>query len=229
MFLQFIGDELCCNLRHLCYLLSSPYSLFMSTDAFEKTSWSWQLSQLQQQVGEWLEYQSYRFERVLPEWNPDWQLSPWLASLLQFLFWLVVVVFVTGVIWRLWLVFSPYIYSRLASGNGIGVRINTLSQDLSVTSWWERSQVFYRQGNYREACRCIYLAILQHLHDQKIIIHQPSRTDAEYLQLLRLSQTAIQPYETVITTHEQLCFGNTEMLPENYQQCQQAYREITQK
>lgn len=201
----------------------------MSTEAFEKTSWSWQLSQFQQQVGEWFEYQSYRFQRVLPEWNPDWQLSPWLANLFKFLFWLVVVLCVTWLIWQLWQTFSPYIYSRLAGGKGNGARTNTLTQDLSVTTWLERSQALYRQGDYREACRCIYLAILQHMHEQKILLHQPSRTDAEYLQLLRLSQTAIQPYETVITTHEQLCFGNTEMLPENYEQCQQAYREITQQ
>ncbi|MHC5725198.1 MAG: DUF4129 domain-containing protein, partial [Nostoc sp.] len=40
--------------------------------------------------------------------------------------------------------------------------------------------------------------------------------------------TPIQPYETLITTHEQLCFGNAEILPDNYQQCRQAYREISQ-
>ncbi|MHC5826394.1 MAG: DUF4129 domain-containing protein, partial [Nostoc sp.] len=27
---------------------------------------------------------------------------------------------------------------------------------------------------------------------------------------------------------EQLCFGNAEILPDNYQQCRQAYREISQ-
>ncbi|MEH2136143.1 hypothetical protein [Nostoc sp.] len=38
----------------------------------------------------------------------------------------------------------------------------------------------------------------------------------------------IQPYETLITTREQLCFGNAEILADNYEQCQQAYEEISQ-
>lgn len=197
------------------------------TDTFEKTSWSWQLSQFQQQVGEWFEYQSYRFQQAIPDWSPNWSISPWLANLLNFLFWLVLALLVAGVIWRLWREFNPYIYSWLAGANNLaGFRVKNSSPDLSVALWWERSQELYRQGNYREACRCLYLAILQHLHDTSVAIHKPSRTDGEYLQLLQLSATAMQPYETLITTHEQLCFGNAEILPENYQQCQQAYREI---
>lgn len=202
----------------------------MSTETFTKTSWDWQLSQLRQQIGEWLEYESYRFDRVLPELSPDWKLSPWLANLLTFLFWLVVALSVAIVIWRLWREFSPYIYAWLGNNvNSASYRSNLSTENISITTLLERSQKLYSQGNYREACRCLYLAILQHLHDTKILLHQPSRTDAEYLQLLRSSsQTPIQPYETLITTHEQLCFGNGEMLPENYQQCRQAYREITE-
>lgn len=203
----------------------------MSTETFAKTSWDWQLSQFQQQIGEWVEYQFYRFEGVLPDLPTDWKISPWLATLLNFLFWLAVALFIAVVIWRLWREFSPYIYSWLGNqANSSLGRSTTLHDNLSVANLWERSQQFYRQGNYREACRYLYLAILQHLHEQNILLHQVSRTDAEYLQLLRLgNQTPIQPYETLITTHEQLCFGNQEMLSENYEQCRQAYREITKK
>jgi hypothetical protein len=203
----------------------------MSTEAFAKTSWEWQLSQFQQQIGEWLEYQFYRFERVLPKLSPDWKLSPWVTNLLSFLFWLVIALFLAIVIWRLWREFSPYIYAWLGNnGNSGRFRSKVPSENVSVTTLLERSQKLYRQGNYREACRCLYLAILQHLHDTKILLHQPSRTDAEYLQLLRSSsQTSIQPYETLMATHEQLCFGNGEMSPENYEQCRQAYREITEQ
>lgn len=203
----------------------------MNTESFAKTSWDWQLSQFQQQIGEWLEYEFYRFDSVLPKISPDWKLSPWLANLLSFLFWSIVVLFVAVVIWRLWREFRPYIYAWLANNSDAGRANSKIShENLSVRVLLERSQQLYRQGNYREACRCLYLAILQHLHDTKILLHQPSRTDAEYLQLLRLgNQTPLQPYETLITTHEQLCFGNAQISPENYQQCRQAYREITEK
>jgi len=201
----------------------------MSTDNFEKGGLDWQFSQFQQQVGEWLEYQSYRFDQVLPDWSPAWKFAPWVGSLLNFLSWLLLGLFITVIVWRLWEAFSPYIYSWLNISNFDRNRAKISSEDVSVANLLERSQTLYRQGNYREACRYLYLAVLQHLHDTKIIAHKPSRTDHEYLQLLRSSVTAIQPYETVITTHERLCFGNAEILPENYEQCRQAYQEIVQK
>lgn len=211
----------------------------MPTDAFEKTSWSWQLSQFQQQAGEWWEYQFYRLERVLPELPTGWSISPRLGELLKFLFWLVIGLFLAWVAWRLWREFSPYVYSWLSrGGNFTDFRVKTRSSESSIALLLERSQKFYRQGNYREACRCVYLAMLEHLHqkamsnDKPLRVYAPhklSRTDGEYLELLRSSVTFMQPYETVITTHEQLCFGNAEILPDNYDQCWQAYREISQQ
>ncbi|MEH1815540.1 MAG: DUF4129 domain-containing protein [Nostoc sp.] len=198
------------------------------TDTFEKTSWNWQLSQFQQQAGEWWEYQFYRFERALPELPTGWSISPRLSELLKFLFWLVLGLFIAWVGWRLWQEFSPYVYSWLnRSGNITDFRVKNRSNDSSIALLLERSQEFYRQGNYREACRCVYLAMLQQLDKNAIAPHKLSRTDGEYLQLLRSSVTPIQPYETLITTHEQLCFGNAEILPDNYEQCRQAYREIS--
>ncbi|MDF5710082.1 MAG: DUF4129 domain-containing protein [Nostoc sp. S4] len=200
----------------------------MSTDTFEKTSWNWQLSQFQQQVGEWWEYQFYRLGQALPQLPGEWSISPWVSELLKFLFWLVLGLFVAWVVWRLWREFSPYIYSWLSrGGNFANLGVKTASSESSIPVLLERSQQFYRQGNYREACRCIYLAMLQHLDRQAIAPHKFSRTDGEYLQLLRSSYRPIQPYETLITTHEQLCFGNGEISPDNYEQCRQAYREIS--
>ncbi len=196
----------------------------MPTNTFEKTSLGWWLSQLQQQLGEWWEYQFYQ---NLPK-LPTGSINPWLANLLKFLFWLILGLLLAWVAWRLWQEFNPYIYSWLSNDrNSNNSQSTSHFDDLSVALLLERSQQLYRQGNYREACRCLYLAILQHLHDTKVIIHKPSRTDGEYLQLLQSSVTLMQPYETLITTHEQLCFGDSEILPENYEQCRQAYREIS--
>ncbi|NEQ27810.1 MAG: DUF4129 domain-containing protein, partial [Microcoleus sp. SIO2G3] len=101
----------------------------------------------------------------------------------------------------------------------------TSVSELSVAGWLERSQKFQQQGNYQEACLCLYRAMLQRLNDAGIAPHQSSRTDGEYLQLIRqLPQP--QPYQTLLMTHQQLCFSNTEASPSVFEQCQQAYREI---
>ncbi len=202
----------------------------MTTEAFEKTSWGWQLSQLQQQVGEWIEYQFSRLEPVFPKLLPEWSISPWLSDFLKYLFWISLTLFLVWVAWRFWREFNPYLYSWLAqtkNPTNAGDKVN--EKDLNVATWLGRSQELYWQGNYRDACRCLYLAALQHLHDRKLIPHKKSRTDGEYLQLLGLSVSPMQAYETLITTHERLCFDNAEILPENYEQCRQAYGGISQE
>ncbi|MFQ4141855.1 DUF4129 domain-containing protein [Chlorogloeopsis sp. ULAP02] len=199
----------------------------MTTDAFEKTSWGWQVSQFQQQVGEWLEFHLSGFNQTLPELPAGWSIDSWVISLLKFLFWLLVGLFLAWVVWRLWREFSPYLYSKLAAmGNFTGSAPKDTNNELSVAKFLRRSQELHRQGNYRDACRYLYFAMLQQLHEKGVLSHKASRTDGEYLQLLRLSSTQMQPYETLITTHEQLCFGDAEIQSENYEQCRQAYGEI---
>ena len=196
----------------------------MSIDSFEKTNWGWQFSQFQQQVGEWLEYQFSRFNLNLPS-LPKWSISPWVEKSLNLLFWLLLSLFLAWVIWLLWRKFSPYLNLMLRNPRAT-VGTKTAESELSVKQWIARSQELYRQANYPEACRCLYLAMLQYLHEKSILSHKLSRTDREYLQLLQLSVTSMQPYETLISTHEQICFSDTEVNHENYEQCQQAYREI---
>ena len=202
----------------------------MSTDAFEQTNWVWKFSLLQQQVGEWLEYQFSRFQKTLPALPPGWSISPWLSDLLRILFWLGLGLFVVWIGWRLWQEFNPYIYGWLnAINNSSGSRAKADSRETSIALLLNQAQEFHRQHNYTEACRCHYLAMLQQLHEKAITPQQPSRTDGEYLQLLKSSVTLIQPYQTLITTHEQLCFSDNEILAENYQQCWQAYQQIFQR
>jgi hypothetical protein len=202
----------------------------MTTDAFEQTNWVWEFSLFQQQVGEWLEYQFSRFQKTLPELPPGWSINPWLGELLNILFWLGLGLFVVWIGWRLWQEFNPYIYAWLnAMSNSPGFRTKADSRETSIALLLNQAQEFHQQYNYTEACRCVYLAMLQQLHEQAIARQQPSRTDGEYLQLLKSSVTLIQPYQTLITTHEQLCFSEHEMLAENYQQCWQAYQQIFQR
>ena len=199
----------------------------VSVSNYEKSNWVWILSQQQQQLREWIEYQLQRFDRSLPDWSPNWSISKAFIDFIGILSWIVLGLFIAWVFWCLWREFSPYVYAWLADERFSSTKDQQKSiPDLSVEILLSRSQSLYRQGNYSEACRCLYIAMLQQLHEKKILRHKSSRTDGEYLQLLQLSVTPIQPYETLITTHEQLCFNNTEIQAENYQQCEQAYREI---
>lgn len=199
----------------------------MNTNGFEKTNWGWQLYLFQKQVEEWFEYQFSGFQETNPELHPGWSISPWVVELLKILFWLILGLFMVWVIRGLWQEFNPYIYSWWAKFDHASISQKKNQPDyLSISLLLNKSQEFYQQGNYREACRYLYLAMLQQLHEKAIALEQPSRTDREYLQLLTSTVTSVQPYETLIITHERLCFGNNEIFAENYHQCRQAYQEM---
>lgn len=193
----------------------------MTIMSYQKSNWNWQLQQFQQQVGEWVELQFSRFESALPKSSLD---APWLSAWLKLAVWLLLGLFLTWFCWRMWQLLELYLYSFKARNSD--TQAKTRQDELSAAAWLQRSQAWFSKGNYREACRCVYLAMLQRLHDTGIVPHQPSRTDGEYLQLVKhLPQS--QSYETLITTHKQLCFGNSEILSEAFEQCRQAYREIS--
>ncbi|AFZ13313.1 hypothetical protein Cri9333_2446 [Crinalium epipsammum PCC 9333] len=198
----------------------------MATEEFEQTNFGWQLQQLQQQLGEWIELEFSR--RNLPDWSlPDWLKNLSLPSwLLKAVFWGIVAFLVIWIGWQLWRVWGSSLTALSGKLRNLDQQATTKVSELTVSEWLKRSQIFQRQGNYAEACRCLYMAMLQQLNDSDIVPHQPSRTDGEYLQLIQ-NLPQYRSYETLLTTHQKACFGNTEIRAVEFEQCQQAYRTIS--
>lgn len=196
----------------------------MPAESFEATNFSWQLQLLRQQAGEWVALQ---FRQMSSNYAPDWDGSGlWPPDwVLQTLAW----VCLTGLaLWLGWLL-RPWL-RLLVNKLQRSPRRSSLSPATqtplrSPAEWWQLAQTWQRQGNYTEACRALYLAMLQHLNDAQLVPQQASRTDGEYWQLVqRLPQP--QPYQVLLRTHEQLCYGLTPISAEAFDRCQQAYREI---
>ncbi|GET39174.1 DUF4129 domain-containing protein [Microseira wollei] len=197
----------------------------MSTNAFEKTSLGWQLQQLQQRVGEWLELQLSQLRPRLPN-LPNVSTPEWLNSLTWLLvrvaFWAILGwVLIRLVLWLMPQMQPYWNWLNLKPGRQTTVP----ESELTAETWLLRARELYRQSDYREAARALYMAMLQQLNDTRIVPHQPSRTDGEYIQLTQeLPHHA--SYQILLQTHERLWFGNQEITPEAFEQCQQAYRDI---
>jgi Domain of unknown function (DUF4129) len=192
----------------------------VQTGSFEKNSFDWQLHQLQQQGMEWL-------ERLLSNWSgtpgqSEPQLPDWL---LRGLFWLMVIGAASFVGWQLYRLLRPYLAVRL-SRLGRQPRQPLPQPELrSLPEWLERSRTAQQQGNYREACRALYMAALQQLSDRSLIDQQASRTDGEYLRLLPTIERS-QPYQVLIQTHERLCFSESDISVEQFDRCWQAFQQL---
>ncbi len=195
----------------------------MSVSSYQKNSLGWQLQQLQQRIGEWWELQISRMDNISSSKQPfDLDFSV-LGKIIQVASGIILVLLVSWAILRLWQRFNPYLNTlRNSLVRSVDRVSKKTTPQLSADTWLTKSKQFQQQANYRQACRCLYMAMLQQLNDNGIIPHQASRTDGEYLQLIQqLPQT--QPYQLLLMTHQQLCFSTAPVSSSLFEECQQAY------
>lgn len=193
----------------------------MASGTYANTSLDWQLQLFQQQLGEWLE--RWLMQVIAPTAQP---LSlP--EDLLRTLFWFLVMGAAGWAGWQLYTLLRPYWNAyRRARSIAAPQRNQTLGDaERSPEVWLQQARAAQRQGNYRDACRALYMALLQHLGDRELIRQDSSRTDGEYLYLVH-HLVGFQAYEQLIRTHERLCFSEAAISAEEFDRCWQAYQEI---
>jgi Domain of unknown function (DUF4129) len=199
----------------------------MASDRFEKNSIGWQLQQVKQSVGEAIEQflSNLRLNPNPPKPNAkppsiDWN---WLAYWRYFLVTVVVLLLVVWLVW--WL--GPMVRGALERWQGrevpqaSGPAMPTRSAGLLL----QDARGYGAQGNYREACRALYLATLQQLNDRKILQHQLSRTDGEYARMVEPLDTA-QAHQRILNIHERITFRPGAVDAATFEACEQAYAAI---
>ena len=191
--------------------------------SFDKHSLGWQLGILRQRLGEWLELQ---FSNKIPNFRLPTPSTPPLAfGFLEFILWLILALAIAWTIWQLFLLLNPYFQDFAKQRKKKGKKGQEKNLDVPVSVWLSRAQKMQQQGNYKEACFCLYQAMLKRLDEKEIIPQELSRTDGEYRKLV---QNLSQPdsYNTLLKNHEELCFSQTEASQDIFEKCKQAYRKI---
>ncbi len=186
----------------------------------------WQ--QTRQQFSEWLRGLLRGGSLDSPD-GPTSFLPEWLVLLLNYLLPMLIV----GV--GSWLL-SRYVLQGLNQLSRYRFPLSSSAPEPppTITAWEQQAFHFQSQGNYREACRCLYLALLQHLHDTQVLPHHLSRTDGEHRdQITRLTLGApLSPHQLphcllLINTHEHLCFDPASQISaDQFEQCQQALHSV---
>lgn len=193
--------------------------------SIQQTSLPWQLRQAGKNLSEWIQLQLSQGQPQDSSPPPTFEFPPWLGPLL---FWGLVA---GVVIWLAWLIvqlIDRYRENRQSRPSQAQVEFIVPPEEHTVAAWLRRAQQFERDGNWREACRALYMAALQLLHDREWIAHQPSRTDGEYLQAAQ-SLKQPRPLQVLVRTHERSLFGGESLAADNVQRCRRAYEEIAQR
>jgi hypothetical protein len=181
---------------------------------FEKDNWSWQSGQLQQRFGEWL-------EAKLKFGNNNQALPNWLISTISYFLWSLLI---AGLLWIAYQIIKSY-WPKLLRQRIITTTAPVTVKTYTVAELLAQAQRWQQEGNYSEACRCLYLAMLQRFNDTKVIPHLMSRTDREYANLLHNSPLT-NSGKILLQTHEQMQFADRPVSAESLEQCQQAYQQI---
>lgn len=196
----------------------------MSAKSFDKTSFGWQIQQIQQRIGEWLEV---KFSPALSKAIHSLGFPDWVGDILVNIGWAIFAFVMAWLGLQVYRQLRPYVESLIFPIRDR--QKSTLTEDKSpaytVAEWLQQAQKLRSQRNYSEACRALYMALLQRLSDVELIPAQASRTDREYLKLVAKIPSC-QSCKLLIATHEQIWFSDTLISSETFERCQQAYQDV---
>jgi len=198
----------------------------MAADSVQQSNLAWQLRHLGKNVSEWIQLQLSRGDPEPQAPPPEFTLPDWLG---RFFLGMIIAIAVIWLAWLLVQLVERYLAGRAEQSQRQPV-IQTIrdTEPDTVAAWLQRARQAEQDGNWREACRSLYMAALQLLDDREWIPHQISRTDGEYLQeSQRLKQP--RPLQLLVRTHERSLFGGVSLTAENLQHCRRAYEELAKR
>ncbi|MBE9012022.1 DUF4129 domain-containing protein [Pseudanabaenaceae cyanobacterium LEGE 13415] len=194
----------------------------MAAEQFQKSDFNWQLQQFFRQVGEWIELNFPRFQPPNVPDAPNWSFPSWW---LEAGFWTSIGLFGLWLGFQIYLAVRSYLTRNQAQMSKLFDRRSTPEKELTIAQWVKSAQEFQQQGNYREASRSLYMAMLQRLNETKLIPGDQSRTDREYSHLVQLLPQS-ESYQMLLETHELLYFSNAPISAEMFDRVQSAYGNI---
>lgn len=90
----------------------------------------------------------------------------------------------------------------------------------SPDEWRRRADKLAEEGQFREAIRLLYLAVLSLLHQRQLIRFEPTRTNGEYVRQVRLSERAPpelhSPFRELTERFESNWYGEWNCLADDY-------------
>jgi hypothetical protein len=99
-----------------------------------------------------------------------------------------------------------------------------------VAVLWRRAEELARGGNFLEAVRYLYLAVLSLLHRQRLLRYEPTRTNGEYVQQVRLAPEAPPelhvPFQQLTALFELKWYGERDCPAGDYEACRALAEEI---
>ncbi len=176
-----------------------------------------------QRLQEWLIAQ---FEAFVRKFFPSFGgvQSSGYARWLRYVLWGILVVFVGGVGWIVWKRLRTRSNKEATRGERV-ILGETIDETVTVDDLLTVALDLARNGEYRQAVRKIYIALLYQLDERRVIRIEPGKTNREYLNAVREQIGVYRPMRELTDRFDQFWYGQIETHHDDYERFLGTYRE----
>jgi len=134
------------------------------------------------------------------------------SGLLQILIYVAAVGAMIGLIYLVWRKASTADGAKAKTTKGA----SAVEEILDAEGWFRQAEKLAASADYKGACRAVYLSLLQQLHENKIAVFAPAKTNFEYSYTLAKYPSIQTPFKQLAERVEVIWFGNREATTEDF-------------
>lgn len=102
----------------------------------------------------------------------------------------------------------------------------TVEKILNSVELKEEAKLFASRHEYKEACRSLYLSLLQLLHEKEIAVFAPAKTNYEYSYLIKAHKDLQRDFKSLAGTVELVWFGTKRAEATDFAECNDALQQL---
>lgn len=119
------------------------------------------------------------------------------------------------IIYFLWKRVKQVAEEKISSKRGA----SAIEKILDSAGYRQEAETLAQDGNYRSACRALYLCLLQLMHEKNVTPFAPAKTNYEYRYLLASYGKVQEGFKKLAEIVELVWFGNKEANRIDYEEC----------
>lgn len=158
--------------------------------------------------------------------SPKQELSDlgFISPYVEVITWIIVV---AVVLFLVFIIVKLVLHYRQTEKKEFQSLLSDIQETLNSKSWADRAVVYYQQGNYRSACRALYMAVIFFLDEKEVIKYDKAKTNFEYLQTVRSQEALYENLKPIVKTFEYLWYGEHNGTEKDYEACLAHYKQVT--
>lgn len=145
------------------------------------------------------------------------------SAMFPYVVWILIGIFVIILLILLYKLLDHYRKTEKAE---FTATLNIMNGKIDSKDWLQRSKQSASNGQYRDACRALYMSLIFYLDERKVIKYDEAKTNLEYLQTVKPKKELYNPLKQIINIFELLWYGKQAGTDKQYTECLDQYEKV---